>query len=169
MSERNSTLKHLAIFAVTAALFAGAAAVSPAFAADEHNTVPGLTAVGKPLGLHGIDPVAFLDIGNRIEGTAKFTAVHDGVAYYFSSEANMDTFKRNAAKYTPENGGFCTYGVSVGKKFDGNPRFAAVRDGKLYVFLNEEIFKLFNKDRAGTIAKAEKNWPKIRNTAATRL
>lgn len=151
------------------ALVAGTAAISPAFAADEHNTVPGLTAVGKPLGLHGIDPVAFLDLGNRIEGRARHTAVHDGVAYYFSSKENKRTFERNAAKYVPENGGFCTYGVSVGKKFDGNPRFAAVRDGKLYVFLNEEIFKLFNKDRAGTIAKAEKNWAKIKHTAATDL
>lgn len=169
MSARNSSLKYITTLGVAAALLAGAASIAPAFAADEHNVVPGLTAVGKPLGLHGIDPVAFLDIGNRIEGTATFTAIQDDVAYYFSSKANMDTFKRNAAKYVPENGGFCTYGVSVGKKFDGNPRFAAVRDGKLYVFLNEEIFKLFNKDRAGTIAKAEKNWTKIKHTAATRL
>lgn len=32
-------------------------------------------------------------------------------------------------------GGYCTYGVPVGKKFDGNPRYAAVVDEKLYVFL----------------------------------
>ena len=48
---------------------AGAVAASPALAADEHNTGPGLTAEGKPLGLHGVDPVAFVEIGNRIEGT----------------------------------------------------------------------------------------------------
>jgi len=143
-----------------------AVSVTPAWAADEHNTVPGLTAVGAPLGLHGVDPVAFIDLGNRIEGTAEFTAVHDGVAYYFATEDNLDAFEDEPEKYVPENGGFCTYGVSVGKKFDGDPRYAAVDNGKLYVFLNEEVFRLFQEDRAGTIAKAEENWKEIQHVAA---
>lgn len=42
-------------------------------------------------------------------------------------------------------------------------------DGKLYVFLSEEIFKAYQKDKAGTIAKAEANWKKIQNTKATEL
>lgn len=153
----------------SALLVAGLIAISPAFAADEHNIVAGMTAAGAPLGLHGVDPVAFLDLGNRIEGRAKHTAVHDGVAYYFSSEESMKTFSANPAKYVPQNGGFCTYGVSVGKKFDGNPRFAAVQGGKLYVFLSEEIFQAFNKDRASAISKAEANWKKIKHTAAADL
>ena len=98
-------------------------AALPAWAADEANTVPGLTASGSPLGLHGVDPVAFIEIGNRSDGTAAYTAVYDGVAYYFSSKANMNAFRKNPQRYTPQNGGFCTYGVSVGKKFDGNPAF----------------------------------------------
>ena len=155
--------------ALAALLMAAVVASGPAFAADEHNTVPGLTAVGAPLGLHGIDPVAFIDIGNRIEGAAEFTAVHDGVAYYLSSKANLESFEKDPERYIPQNGGFCTYGVSVGKKFDGNPRYAAVEDGRLYVFLNEEIFNLFQKDRDGTIVKAEENWKKIRQTAAEDL
>ena len=147
----------------------GSMAAIPAFAADEHNVASGLTAAGAPLGLHGVDPVAFIDINNRVEGRAKFTAVHEGVAYYFASNENLATFKANPAKYLPENGGFCTYGVSVGKKFDGDPQFAAVEDGKLYVFLSEEIYKLFQKDRAGTIAKASRNWKDIIHTAAKDL
>ena len=149
---------------------AGFLVVLPAaHAADEHNVSSGLTAAAAPLGLHGIDPVAFIGIGNRIEGEAKFTAVHDGVAYYFASADNLKAFEAKPAAYLPQNGGFCTFGVSVAKKFDGDPKYAAVMDGKLYVFLSEEIFKAFQKDRAGTIAKAEANWKKIRHTAATDL
>ena len=59
---------------------------TPAFAVEENNVSNGLTAAGAPLGLHGVDPVAFVTLGNRIDGTAKFTAVHDGVAYYFTSQ-----------------------------------------------------------------------------------
>ena len=138
-------------------------------AADEYNTATGLTAAGAPLAFHGVDPVAFIDIENRISGTAKFTAVHDGVAYYFSSQDNVEKFEKNPSRYQPQNGGFCTFGVSVGKKFDGNPQYADIVDDKLYVFLNEDIYKEYLKDRKGTIRKAEKSWKKIRHTAAAEL
>lgn len=138
-------------------------------AADEHNTATGLTAAGAPLAFHGVDPVAFIDIENRANGTARYTSVHDGVAYYFSSRENADKFEKNPSRYQPQNGGFCTFGVSVGKKFDGNPQYADIVDNKLYVFLNEEIYKEYIKDRKGTIRKAEKNWEKIRHTAAVEL
>lgn len=142
---------------------------SPALAVEENNVSNGLTAAGAPLGLHGVDPVAFVTLGNRIEGTAKFTAVHDGVAYYFTSQENLDAFQVDPGRFTPQNGGYCTFGVSVGKKFDGDPRYAAVVNGKLYVFLNEDILKAFQRDPAGTIAKAEVNWKQIRSVAAASL
>jgi YHS domain-containing protein len=154
---------------VIALVLLGALSSTAAFAADEYNTATGLTAAGAPLGLHGVDPVAFIEIGNRSDGTAAYTAVHDGVAYYFSSEANKQAFEASPTKYLPQFGGFCTFGVSVAKKFDGDPRYAAVEDGKLYVFLNEAIFNEFQKDRAGTIAKAEKNWRQIRSKDARSL
>ncbi len=138
-------------------------------AVDEHNVATGLTAAGAPLAFHGVDPVAFVDIHNRVDGTAKYTVVHDDVAYYFSSQENAKKFEKNPRKYQPQNGGFCTFGVSVGKKFDGDPQYADIVDGKLYVFLNEDIYKEYLKDRKGTIRKAEKNWKKIQHTAAIDL
>ncbi|AAV96211.1 YHS domain-containing protein [Ruegeria pomeroyi] len=153
----------------TAAALSTLLAFGPAMAADEINVVPGLTAAGAPLGLHGSDPVALLDKGKNREGSAAHTAVHDGVAYYFASEKNLKAFQANPDHYSVQNGGFCTFGVSVGKKFDGDPNYAAVVDGKLYVFLNEEIYKMFEKDKAGTISKAAANWTKIEHTAAKDL
>ncbi len=155
--------------AIAATLLSLAALSAPAMAADEYNTSSGLTAAGSPLGLHGVDPVAFVSLGNRIDGIAQYTAVHDGVAYYFASQEAMDAFTAHPDQYLPQNGGFCTFGVSVGKKFDGDPQFAAVVDGKLYLFLNEAIFREFQKDQSGTITKAEANWKKIRSTEATKL
>ncbi len=159
--RKSLTFATIALAAVLAA--------APAYAVDENNVAPGLTAAGAPLGLHGVDPVAFIEIGNRVEGRAEYSAVHEGVAYYFSTEENQEIFEDDPSRYLPENGGFCTYGVSVGKKFDGDPQFASVVNGKLYVFLNEEIFQLYQKDRAGTIAKAAENWRAIEHTAATAL
>ncbi|WP_153215791.1 YHS domain-containing (seleno)protein [Tritonibacter litoralis] len=147
----------------------GALAAAPAFAADEYNTSVGLTAAGAQLGLHGVDPVAFIQSGKPTEGKAAHTTVHDGVAYYFKNAKTQAKFEANPAAYLPQNGGFCTFGVSVGKKFDGDPEYAAVIDDKLYVFLNAEIFEAFNKDRSGTIEKASENWDKIRSTAVEKL
>lgn len=155
---------------LTSIALAGMLALSPAaFAEDEYNVSAGLTAAGAPLGLHGVDPVAFIDLGNRVDGTARHTAVHDGVAYYFDSAETKAAFEASPASYIPQNGGFCTFGVSVGKKFDGDPNYADVVDGKLYVFLNEEIYKMYQKDREGTIKKARSQWRKIRHTAAVDL
>lgn len=154
---------------LAATMLAALCTSGPAMAADEVNVVPGLTAAGAPLGLHGADPVALLDQGANVEGVAAQTATHDGVAYYFASDANRKTFEADPARYVVQNGGFCTFGVSVGKKFDGDPNFAAVVDGKLYVFLNEDIYQDFLKDQAGTIAKAAANWETIQHTAAQDL
>ncbi len=155
---------------IASVMLAGALATTPAaFAADEYNVSVGMTAAGAPLGLHGVDPVAFIATGDPVEGEATYTATHDGVAYYFSSAGNKATFEANPAAYLPQNGGFCTYGVSVGKKFDGDPEYHAVINGQLYVFLNEEIFQAFNKDREGTISNAANNWQRIRSTAVKDL
>ena len=150
-------------------MLAAANIVSPAFAADENNTAPGLTAAGAPLGLHGADPVAFLEIGNRIEGTAAFTAVHDGVAYYFSSEETMKTFAADPEKYMPQYGGFCAFGVAIGKKLDASNRYADLVDGKLYVFLNAVAFAKYEEDKSGTLAKAEENWPGMHHVAVEKV
>ncbi|WP_298464105.1 YHS domain-containing (seleno)protein [uncultured Erythrobacter sp.] len=154
---------------IATAVAVAALASSLAMAADEYNVSSGLTAASAPLALHGVDTVAFINTGNRIEGSAKYAAVHDGVAYYFSTQANLDTFSAAPGKYIPQNGGFCTFGVSVGKKFDGDPRWADVRDGKLYVFLSEDIFNAYLRDPEGAIAKADANWKVIRSTAASDL
>lgn len=111
--------------------------------------------------------MAFIDIGNRKAGSAEFTALHEGVAYYFFSDANLQKLKQAADRYLPQFGGFCAYGASVGKKFDGDPRFAAVENGELYVFVSEAVFNALQQDRAGAIRKAEANWRKIRSKAAS--
>lgn len=139
------------------------------YAVDEVNAGPGLTYVGAPLAIRGIDPVAFIELGNRIQGQATWASKHKSVAYYFSSEDNLKKFEKSPDRFIPQFGGFCAYGVSVGKKFDGDPSYAAVIDDKLYVFLNEGVFKAFLKDKKGVIKNADKQWKSIEHTAALSL
>ncbi|HCE71456.1 MAG TPA: hypothetical protein DET67_09675 [Ruegeria sp.] len=156
-------------FALTALIAALPMLAAPAFAADEVNVSNGISAGGAPLAAHGVDLVTLVRDGNPVEGFANYSATIDGASYYFTSEENLKEFQAEPARYLPQHGGFCSYGVAVGKKFDGDPNYAAVVDGKLYVFLNEEIYKMFEKDKAGTISKAAANWTKIEHTAAKDL
>ena len=160
-------MKNFAKTTVVALALIGAS-FTPALAADEFNVAPGLTYAGAPLGLHGADPVSLL-AGTQIEGDAQYFAAHEGVAYYFANEENKVLFEANPARFLPENGGFCTYGVAFAKKLDGNPEYSAVVDGKLFVFVNQGALDEFNKDQAGIIAQADKQWLEIRSKKATEL
>jgi YHS domain-containing protein len=140
-----------------------------AFAADEYNVPSGTTANGEGVALRGYDPVA-LALGLGItDGHAKLTYVHDGVAYYFASEASMNAFAANPGTYMPQYGGYCAFGVALGKKLDGSPRFADIVDGKLYLFLNAAVFEAYQKDREGTLAKAARNWPGMHHVPVSQV
>ena len=144
---------------------AAIATALPAAAEDEHNVSTGITTAGAPLGLPGVDAVALTTLNAVSEGNAEYTVVEDGVAYYFASADSAKTFKADPAKYAPQYGGFCAYAVALGKKFDGDPRYADIVDGKLYLFVNEEIFKKYKKDSKRILAKAERTWPRIEHKA----
>lgn len=153
-----------------AALIAGSVcAASPVWAVDEYNVSKGTTVEGNGVGFRGNDLVAMLDGLGIVPGQAEFTHVHDGVAYYFASEAAQEEFASNPDGFIPQYGGFCTLGVALGKKLDGSPRFADIVDGKLYVFLNAAVFDAYQKDRAGVLQNAAKNWPEMRRVAVSEV
>ena len=148
-----------------AALALGLAVVSPVYAVDEFNVSNGITTAGAPLGLHGVDAVLLTTIHDDAEGSATYTVVVDGVAYYFESAATAKAFEAEPQRYLPQYGGFCAYAIALGKKFDGDPRYADIVDGKLYLFVNAEIFAEYKKDSKKILRKAKKVWPSIRHTA----
>ena len=159
------TIKH--IIAACAAL----AIIAPtfSFAEDEHNVSTGVTTAGVPLGLHGVDAVTLSTLNAVAEGDAAFTVVHEGVAYYFASAESARLFKAAPQRYAPQYGGFCAYAVALGKKFDGDPRYADIVGGKLYLFVNAEIFAKYKKDSKRILAKAEATWPSIQHKAVKDL
>lgn len=140
-----------------------------AFAADEFNVSRGITTAGVPLGLHGVDAVALTSIHDVSEGSALHTVVVDDVAYYFASAQNAGKFESTPEKYLPQYGGYCAYAVALGRKFDGDPRYADIVDGKLYLFVNEEIYHEYKKDAQQIRAKADRTWPSIEHKAVEDL
>ena len=142
---------------------------SRVFAADEYNVVNGLTLTGNSLGLHGIDPVSMFDGAAPQIGDAVHVSEHDGVDYYFASAETRDRFDANPESFLPQFGGFCAFGVYVGKKLDGDVRYADIADGKLYLFVNAAIFEKYLEDKDAVITGAFDKWPGIRTTPVEEL
>ena len=136
-----------------------------AHAADEYNVSTGITSNGVPLGVHGVDTFVLSTSNAVAYGAAINTVVNDGVAYYFASAASAEEFEANPDKYLPQYGGFCAYAVALGKKFDGNPRFADIVDGKLYLFVNAAVFEKYKEDKENILKTAEEVWPEIQHIA----
>ena len=114
------------------------------------------------LGAKGYDVVSYFTAGVPIAGSDRYTAEFGGVKWQFASAENRDAFKKDPAHYAPQYGGFCSWGVSVGKLFDVDPVNGwQIVDGKLYLNFNTDINTTFSKDTAGYISKANRNWPTI--------
>lgn len=160
-------MKSLKIFAATLVALAGL--TGAALAGVDTNTSGGLTLQGTGLAVHGYDPVSYFTEGRPVIGSAKFATVYKEATYRFASEANLKAFEKDPAKYAPQFGGYCAYGVSVGAKFDGDPRFWEIVGGKLYLNLNHDIQKTWSEDKAGNIDKAEENWEEIAHRTPAEL
>lgn len=111
--------------------------------------------------IHGYDPVAYFIDNKPVEGSAKYTATHDGAIYRFSSAKNRDIFKANADKYAPQFGGYCAMGVALNKKLDVDPAAFYIEDEKLYLNLNKAVQKKWFEDVPGNLKTAYRVWDGI--------
>lgn len=152
-------MKSTSTMIAACAIICAIATAPAAFAADEYNVSTGTTLSGAGVALRGDDAVLLATGLEVTPGHSDFTVEHDGVAYYFSSEETMAQFAADPERYLPQYGGFCAFGVAIGKKLDAAPHLADIVDGKLYVFLNVVAFAKYQVDKTGTLAKAEQNWP----------
>ena len=133
-NTRKSTIAHWGLVAALALTLAG----SLPLGAVHVNASTGMTLAGAPLAIHGYDAVAYFDDGAARIGKAAHTATHGNTAYRFVSEANKKKFESNPARYAPQYGGYCAFGVAVGAKFDGDPTLFRIVDDKLYLNLNPD-------------------------------
>ena len=120
-------------------------------------------------GVLGYDLVSYHTEGKPGRGDGNNLVVVDGVTYLFANEENKNAFEKDPQKYLPAYGGYCAYGVSVGKKFVGDPEAWKIVDGRLYLNLDKNIQKIWFEDIPGNIVKAEQNWPQIKDKDPSEL
>jgi YHS domain-containing protein len=112
--------------------------------------------------IRGTDPVAYFTDGRAVPGKAAFEAEWMGATWRFASAAHRDAFKTDPEKYAPQYGGFCAWAVSQGYSAPIDPAAWKIVGGKLYLNYSRSIQSRWALDRSGNIARADRNWPKVR-------
>lgn len=141
---------------------------TPAFAVVDDSPAA-VNTDQQGIALHGYDPVAYFTVGAPAKGNAKFTATFEGARYHFADAKNLKKFKANPAAYAPQYGGFCAMGVALHKKLDGDPNVWKIVDGKLYLNVNQDVSVAWHRDIPGNLAKANAEWPEIKNATPASL
>lgn len=112
------------------------------------------------LALEGHDPVAYFTQGRPMKGNPAFMVKHEGATYHFSSAEHQALFEADPAKYKPQYGGFCAYGMASGYQAPVEVDKFNVIDGKLYLNYNGSVQSKWRKDTGGFITQADANWLK---------
>jgi len=116
----------------------------------------------RGVAIHGHDPVAYFVDEKPVMGKSEHSAIVGVATYWFASEANLQRFKADPAKYEPQYGGYCAYGVAQGVKPDIDPAAFRIVDGKLYLNLSPAVQKRWLADVPGFIDRANQNWPGLK-------
>ena len=111
---------------------------------------------------NGYDVVSYFS-NEALKGNDEYTFTYDNVNFKFSNEVNLNLFKSNPEKYTPQYGGWCAYAIALkNKKVGIDPKIFEIRDGKLYLFYNSKLINTHKKWLAKKpqvlIRKANVNW-----------
>ncbi len=121
------------------------------------------------VGVQGYDLVSYRNNEKPLKGNGNHIVEHHGITYLFINKENQEAFASDPHKYLPAFGGYCAYGVAVGKKFVGDPDVWKIVDNKLYLNLDNKIQGIWNKDISGNIQKAENSWQQIKHKKAADL
>ncbi len=147
-------------------LFALLIATSLSFASLSVNAASSSNSVTA---ISGYDLVSYHNANKAARGNGHNVSVHDGATYLFANADNKKAFDANPEKYLPAYGGYCAFGVSVGKKFVSDPEAWKIVDGRLYLNLDKNIQADWLKDIPGRIKSANENWTKIANKSPAEL
>jgi YHS domain-containing protein len=116
----------------------------------------------KGIILKGYDAVAFFKQRKPLKGNPAIESTYQGVTYLFASAADKADFDKDPAKYTPQYGGFCAFGVAHGAlaNIEGPDAFTVYK-GKLYLCGNQSALKSFKSNIDSNIEKADAKWREL--------
>ena len=70
-------------------------------------------------------------------------------------------FEKDPAKYEPQFGGYCAYGVAKGHLVPVKIDAFQIVNGRLLMQYDSAVRDTFNKDQSDNLATADKTWPTL--------
>ena len=116
----------------------------------------------KKAEIQGYCPVAYGLAHKAIMGKAEYASTADGKLYYFASAQAKQAFDADPAKFRIAYDGFCATNVALGRRVKSDPTLFVLRGGLTYLFSTTDAIRAFQADPAGTIAKADARWPRLK-------
>lgn len=113
------------------------------------------------LALRGYDTVAYFTENRAVKGSAYFTHEWNGAVWRFRNRDNLETFKADPAKYAPQFGGYCSFGMARGKAVSCDPQAFIILDGKLYVMKNKHMVDIIREDPESFLERARESWQNL--------
>jgi YHS domain-containing protein len=111
--------------------------------------------------IKGYDPVAYFTDRRPVKGMPEFEYEWRGARWRFATTAHRDEFQRDPERYAPRYGGYCAYAVSQRTTADIDPESWTIFGGRLYLNLNKDVQRLWEKNMQDYIRRADENWPRI--------
>jgi len=121
-----------------------------------------VTGRGK-IAIEGYDPVAYFTLGEPVKGNEAYEHVWMGARWRFASAEHRDAFAADPERFAPQYGGYCSWAVSQGYTAGIDPKAWRIVDGKLYLNYSPKVQRRWAQNLEATIAKADANWPAIRD------
>ncbi|BCE01173.1 YHS domain-containing (seleno)protein [Marinicellulosiphila megalodicopiae] len=116
------------------------------------------TSFASDEAIKGYDPVAYFTQNEAVQGSDDFSFNWMDVTWLFASKQNLDLFKSNPEKYSPQFGGYCAFAMASGKKVKINPKNFSIIDDKLYLNYNSKVQQNWLKDSEALIKRANDVW-----------
>lgn len=141
-------------------LFSGLLFAQQDFQAERKNA----NVESDQLAVQGYDLISYFKENKPKKGDSLWKSSHNGLIYYFSSEANKLMFDENSGEYLPQFGGWCAYAMGQkNKKVEINPEAYSIENGKLYLFYRSyfnDTLEKWNENNDNLRIAAESNWSK---------
>ncbi|NNU81135.1 YHS domain protein [Halovulum dunhuangense] len=118
---------------------------------------------GMGVAINGYDPTGFIDMQEAIRGRMEHQIEREDGLWWFASAANRRRFEADPDRYIPQFGGYCAQGIALGFKRRSDPTLWVLIDGKVYMHYSIPDQNRWAADVRGSIAKAEENWPTLKD------
>ena len=111
--------------------------------------------------LSSYDAVSYFEQDGPQKGLKNFQTNYKGAIYLFRSQAHLEAFQKNPAKYVPQYGGWCAYAMASGRNIDVQPQVFTIHGNRAHYFVSTRAKRLFDQDVLGHEELADGHWKRL--------